>query len=1227
MRRIGIIGLLLLTAITTATVRHSYAIEVINPHTNEIDYTGVDVYDTDCSSYTSEAMLCWDTDDDILYIGDGTASVPATDPNVTTATSVIADNTVVRGDGGARGVQGSNATLDDVGNLTVTSDVIVGDELYVAQYIKHTGDTDTSIEFIGDQFRFNAGGYVITNYSAFMHPTIPLQYYINNDRNDLDFSVSSDNATLIYTDGSADELWFGGTGLNKITVGSTALMEFDGTADIDLPTDSVDEADLKAVNAATDEDILTYESTTGDFEWHTPAELGIITSEADTLQTVTDRGAITDVSLWVTSAYGEGVGFVGVGDVDESPWLSLYTDGEGTATIQNNLGGLNIIGAEGEAITLTTNDLIVDGTHATIGDSGSGVDSVIDFLSVDNSGSITWSHNDSVFTIVGGIINYTDTLQYGYGVITNSCIIGTLVTNLWQAYNNSTIDLTNSSDTTLSIQNSGDGVAHVTVDGNVTADSLITQGGTSSQFVKGDGSLDSSTFLTAEADTLQTVTTRGATTDQSITVNSVSTFADDNGDSPHTILNITNSAIPDMAAYSATADMVFKMSYDDGVGGTGTAEAAKISVFKEDSWYGSGTRYGGIRFGVVNNGTPATALSIDSSKNSSFSGNISSTGSLSGTSGTFTGLTASQLVATDATKKLQTLATATYPSLTELSYVKGATSAIQTQINAKAPSTSPTFATSITGSYLTASTILSSNASKQIVSLSTSTYPSLTELSYVKGVTSAVQTQLGSKQATLVSGTNIKTINSTTLLGSGDIAVATTTQGSNADTAYGWGDHGSEGYLKNVVEDLSPQLGADLDGQSTYDLTNMVDGTFSGNLKVTDAGAFVAGMGNDLSAYHNGITSYITNTTGDLYIQNASSATDLYLDNGVQDRDIIFRYNDGGSTKSTYFDASEDTLKVNYMYVGNDLAVNGYNVSLGAGGATDTVITFNGSSNDGTITYDESLNVFDFGVSTIKAAILNVNGTSSLPVYASATDTDTVGAGGLQGMYYVHRVTTGTVTQSVVGNEYQVLAGVSSGADNNGVARAMRMTAIADNMDGEHQGVYGFNIRCGMQNTSSGTLKNANGIQIDMWSRAGTITDLKGIYITNPFTGGTVTNGYAIYNDSPWGYLSKHPTASDADGGRLMRHTYQGVRTGSIVATTLANIDVAHDGSSDDEKGYVAIYTNDGNDGTSPTFAWKIDSSQVMHYGTHSTIGAETVTGYITIKDASGTTRKLAVVS
>lgn len=57
----------------------------------------------------------------------------------------------------------------------------------------------------------------------------------------------------------------------------------------------------------------------------------------------------------------------------------------------------------------------------------------------------------------------------------------------------------------------------------------------------------------------------------------------------------------------------------------------------------------------------------------------------------------------------------------------------------------PTVATSLTASYSTASTIGIFDGSKNLISADTATYPSLTELTYVKGVTSAIQTQLNAK--------------------------------------------------------------------------------------------------------------------------------------------------------------------------------------------------------------------------------------------------------------------------------------------------------------------------------------------------------------------------------------------------------------------------------------------------------------------------------------------------
>lgn len=73
-------------------------------------------------------------------------------------------------------------------------------------------------------------------------------------------------------------------------------------------------------------------------------------------------------------------------------------------------------------------------------------------------------------------------------------------------------------------------------------------------------------------------------------------------------------------------------------------------------------------------------------------------------------------------------------------------------------------------SGLTASEIVGTDASGNLASLPVATYPSLTELSYVKGVTSAIQTQIGTKQPQLngtgfvkASGTTISYDNSTYL--------------------------------------------------------------------------------------------------------------------------------------------------------------------------------------------------------------------------------------------------------------------------------------------------------------------------------------------------------------------------------------------------------------------------------------------------------------------------------
>ena len=103
-------------------------------------------------------------------------------------------------------------------------------------------------------------------------------------------------------------------------------------------------------------------------------------------------------------------------------------------------------------------------------------------------------------------------------------------------------------------------------------------------------------------------------------------------------------------------------------------------------------------------------------------------------------LTANRAVISNASQKIAVSATTS----TELGYVNGVTSAIQTQLDAK-QATITGSATTIDTESLTASRAVISNGSQKIpVSATTST-----ELGYVNGVTSAIQTQLDTKEQNL----------------------------------------------------------------------------------------------------------------------------------------------------------------------------------------------------------------------------------------------------------------------------------------------------------------------------------------------------------------------------------------------------------------------------------------------------------------------------------------------
>jgi len=101
-------------------------------------------------------------------------------------------------------------------------------------------------------------------------------------------------------------------------------------------------------------------------------------------------------------------------------------------------------------------------------------------------------------------------------------------------------------------------------------------------------------------------------------------------------------------------------------------------------------------------------------------------------------------------------------------------------------------------------------------------------------------------------------------------------------------------------------------------------------------------------------------------------------------------------------------------------------------------------------------------------------------------------------------------------------------------------------------------------------------------------------------------------------FLLHNTTHEDSDGGRESDIRWKGEQSGGEI-TTLGILRISHDGASDDEKGKMQIYLNDGNDADSPTLVGTIDSAGLMTW-----VNDMTVTGSMTV---NGTTTTISTTN
>lgn len=199
-----------------------------------------------------------------------------------------------------------------------------------------------------------------------------------------------------------------------------------------------------------------------------------------------------------------------------------------------------------------------------------------------------------------------------------------------------------------------------------------------------------------------------------------------------------------------------------------TASASILSRQRAASTYAplSRTLTAGLGINSIGDLSADRTVSVDTSSASILSRQRAASTYLPLAGGTITGtvnlasLTASQIVATDASKNIQSLSTSTYPSLTELSYVKGVTSAIQTQFANYLPLTGATYTTTTgTGLDISSSTVTTGNLMKLTNTGTAAASNTKNVLSIVSSGANAASTQTVTGQTISVTNTGTSSTN------------------------------------------------------------------------------------------------------------------------------------------------------------------------------------------------------------------------------------------------------------------------------------------------------------------------------------------------------------------------------------------------------------------------------------------------------------------------------------
>lgn len=447
-----------------------------------------------------------------------------------------------------------------------------------------------------------------------------------------------------------------------------------------------------------------------------------------------------------------------------------------------------------------------------------------------------------------------------------------------------------------------------------------------------------------------------------------------------------------------------------GTGSLSKASAVYLSSTSGDLVLGT-TTANAIR--LVTNSGATDALIVDSSNNVNLPG-----------------ATASTIAIFDSSKNLISATTATYPSLTELSYVKGVTSSIQTQLNAKGAGT-----VTNTGGSLTANSIVLGAGTN--------------DTKVVAGITTD-----GTSIINL--GVNTTTAGKIKLFGgtSGDVTILGTAAAGTATTQT---LPATSGTLVNRVTTGNGVSATNTDGALAFTLGAITPSTVNGNTITTGTGTLTLGAGKTAT-----ISNTLTFTgTDSSSVAFGAGGTVLYANQSIT---LSGAVTGSGTTAITTTIATPGTLTA--ATTNSTATAHTHAITTATAPTASTIVSFDANSN---LSANNSLEGFTTTATAAGTTTMTIASTYQQVWTGSSTQTVKLPTTSVPqgGSYYITNNSTGSVTvQSSGANTIQVL-----GAGMSGIFTAIVATpTTAANWDCQLFETTGVNIAV----TASGNAATVN---------------------------------------------------------------------------------------------------------------------------------------------------------